>query len=392
MPVATAPARRLSMLDGVAFSGMFVFGIVMALLGAVMPVVSERLALGLGDVGTLFLVTNGGMLVASLLAGPATDRVGMKAPLALGALVVGVALVGISRAAGLNGLLPAVACLGAGGGALNATTNTLVADLHDDPAAKGSALNLLGVFFGFGALILPFSIGALLSTVGLAGLLLAAAGLCVVTAAVTLALRFPPPKQAHGLPLARMRAFVRMPVVWAFAVLLFFESGNEFVLGGYFATFLTRELTVPVSRASYLLAAYWGAIMVSRFVLSRALRHVGAHWAVLGGALLAAAGAILVAAANTTAIAMAGILLTGLALAGIFPTVLGVAGTTFREHSGTVFGILFTVALAGGMTMPWLAGHLAESAGLRPVFFLAAVNFCTVAVLSVSARRAVSPA
>jgi fucose permease len=346
-----APARHLSMLDGVAFSGIFVFGIVMALLGAVMPVVSERLALGLDDVGTLFLVTNGGMLVASLLAGPAADRVGMKAPLAVGAMLVAVALVGISRAAGLSSLFPAVACLGAGGGALNATTNTLVADLHDDPAAKGSALNLLGVFFGFGALILPFSLGALLSTVGLAGLLLAAASLCVVTAAVALALRFPPPKQAHGLPAARMRAFVRMPIVWAFAFLLFFESGNEFVLGGYFATFLTRELTVPVSRASYLLAGYWGAMMVSRFMLSRALLHVGAHWAVLGGALLAATGAILVAVAHTMPLAMAGILLTGFALAGIFPTVLGVAGAAFRD----------------------------------------AVNFGAVAVLTVAARHAASP-
>lgn len=392
MPAVTVPARHFAMLDAVAFAGMFVFGIVMALLGAVIPVLSGRMGLGLDDVGTLFLITNAGMLVASLLAGPATDRFGTKTPLALGAMLVAVALVGISRAAGLSGLLPAVACLGAGGGALNATTNTLVADLHDDPDAKSSALNLLGVFFGFGALVLPFSIGVLLSSVGIAGLLLAAAGLCMATALVTLALRFPAPKQAHLLPLAEMRRFVRMPLVLVFAFLLFFESGNEFVLGGYFATFLTRELTVPVAQASYLLAAYWAAIMASRLLLSRALLHLSAHRAVLGGAVLAAAGAILVAAAHTTPVAMAGILLTGLALAGIFPTVLGVAGAAFRDHSGTVFGILFTVALTGGMTMPWLAGHLAESAGLRPVFLLAAVNFCAVAVLNGLASTVRRPA
>lgn len=34
-----------------------------------------------------------------------------------------------------------------------------------------------------------------------------------------------------------------------------------------------------------------------------------------------------------------------------------------------------------------LSGHLAESAGLRPVFLLAAVNFCVVAVLNGLARR-----
>ncbi len=375
------------MLRAIAYAGMFVFGIVMALLGAVMPVLSDRMSLGLGDAGTLFLVTNAGMLAASLLSGPAMDRVGMKAPLAAGALLVTVALVAIAFATRLNGLLFAVALLGLGGGALNASSNTLVADLHDDPVAKASALNLLGVFFGFGALLLPFSIGVLLSRVGLAGVLMAAAALCGATLLITLAQRFPEPKQPQGWPLADLGEFIKRPLVLSLAFLLFFQSGNEFVLGGYFASFLTRGLTVPVARASYLLAAFWAAIMVSRLAVSRALPAFGAQRIVLGGALLASAGALTVAAAQNAPVATVGIVLTGLALAGIFPTVLGVAGAAFRDRSGTVFGILFTVALTGGMTMPWLAGHLAESAGLRAVFVLASVNFLAVAVLNGVARR-----
>jgi FHS family glucose/mannose:H+ symporter-like MFS transporter len=384
------PVRRVSMLDAIAYAGMFVFGIVMALLGAVMPVLSARLSLGLDDVGTLFLVTNAAMLAASLLVGPAMDRFGMKAPLALGATLVAVALMGIATSARLVDLLAAVACLGLGGGALNASTNTLVADLHEDPDSKASALNVLGVFFGFGALLLPFSIGALLSRAGLGGLLLSAAILCVGTAAAALMLRFPAPKQAHRWPLAEMPRFLRMPLVLALAFLLFFQSGNEFVLGGYVATFLTRELHIPVTDASYLLAAYWAAIMAARMMLSRALSHFGAHRIVFAGAVVASAGTVAVSAAPTTPVAVAGILITGLALAGIFPTVLGVAGAAFRHHSGTVFGILFTVALTGGMTMPWLAGHLAESAGLRAVFLLAAANFLAIAALNAVASRAQS--
>ena len=375
------------MLQAIAYAGMFVFGIVMALLGAVMPVLSDRMSLGLGDAGTLFLVTNAGMLAASLLSGPAMDRVGMKAPLAAGALLVTVALVAIAFATRLNGLLFAVALLGLGGGALNASSNTLVADLHDDPVAKASALNLLGVFFGFGALLLPFSIGALLSRVGLAGVLMAAAVLCGATLLIALAQRFPEPKQPQGWPLADLGEFIKRPLVLSLAFLLFFQSGNEFVLGGYFASFLTRDLAVPVARASYLLAAFWAAIMVWRLAVSRALPAFGAQRIVLGGALLASAGALTVATAQNTPVATVGIVLTGLALAGIFPTVLGVAGAAFRDRSGTVFGILFTVALTGGMTMPWLAGHLAESAGLRAVFVLAAANFLAVAALNGVARR-----
>ena len=385
---ASPAAHRFGMLDAIAYAGMFVFGIVMALLGAVMPVLAERLSLGLDDVGTLFLVMNAMMLAASLVVGPSIDRFGLKAPLAIGATIVALALVAVARASRLGDLLAAVALLGLGGGALNASTNTLVADLHDDPDEKAAALNVLGVFFGFGALLLPFSVGALLSRAGLPALLIAAAVLCAATAIAAATLRFPAAKQAHAWPFADMRRFIRMPLVLALAFLLFLQSGNEFVLGGYVATFLTKDLAMTVERASYLLAAYWAAIMVARITLSWALPRFGAHRIVLGGALFASAGAILIALAETPALAAAGVLVTGAALAGIFPTVLGVAGAAFREHSGTVYGILFTVALTGGMTMPWLAGNLAAAAGLRAVFLLAAANFIAIASLNTVATRA----
>jgi fucose permease len=384
MPAVAAPRSRTA--DVAAYAAIFVFGIVMALVGAVMPVLTGRLSLDLSDVGTVFLVTNGSMLIAVMLVGPTIDRFGMRLPLAAGGVLVALALVGITRASGLATLLPAVALLGFGGGGLNVGANTLVADLHEDPERKASALNVLGVFFGFGALLMPFSIGALLSRAGLDGLLLAGAVLSAITAALAMAPRYPAPKQAHGVPLAAMRRFVGMPLVLAFAFLLFFQSGNEFLLGGYFSTFLARDMAVSVSTASYLLAAYWGAIMLARVLLSRALLHVGASRTVFASAIVAAAGAMVVGAAPTVGVAIAGILMTGVALAGIFPTVLGMAGAAFRDHSGTVFGILFTVALSGGMLMPWVAGHLAEAAGLRAVFTLAAANFAAIAVLNRVAR------
>jgi MFS transporter, FHS family, glucose/mannose:H+ symporter len=162
------------MLSIAAYSGMFVFGIVMALLGAILPALSERLHFAVADIGTLFLIMNFAMLICSLALGLAMDRFGMKPPLALGPLLVAAALVLIAYAQAFSDLFPAVALLGIGGGAVNGAANTLVADLHEDPRKKSAALNLVGVFFGFGALFLPFTIGALLARFSLATLLLAA--------------------------------------------------------------------------------------------------------------------------------------------------------------------------------------------------------------------------
>lgn len=382
-----AKPSPLRLLSGAAYAGMFACGVMFALLGAVLPSLSERLSFSLADIGTLFLVMNFAMLVTSLVLGVAMDRFGMKAPLMLGPCLVATALVLLAQAREMAMLFPAVACLGAGGGALNGATNTLVADLHDDARKKSAALNLLGVFFGFGALFLPFSLGALMARVGVNGLLYGTAMLCVLAGGFAAVLRFPAPKQAKKLPVGEMPRFLRMPLVLAMALLLFFESGNEFLLGGYFTTFLTRELRVDVEAASYALAAFWASIMATRLALSRLLLRFDGHAVIFTCALLAATGAALVGLSAGTASAMAGIVLTGLALSGVFPTLLGIAGSEFREHSGTVFGILFTVALTGGMLMPWLSGQLAEQWGVRWVFALAAANFLAIVAMNEVTRR-----
>ena len=229
---------------------MFVFGIVMALVGAVLTPLSTRLKFEVADIGTLFLAMNCAMLVCSFGVGLVMDRWGTKAPIVVGPLLVGSALALFARANVFNELLPAGVLLGLGGGALNAATNTLIADIHDE-ASKHSALNVLGVFYGVGALFLPFTIGALMTSLGIVNLLWIAAGLCLVFGLFALPLRFPAPHPGHAsVSFLEMLAFLRLPVVIVMAGLLFLQSGSEFTLGGYLTTFLTRDLLVSVTSAS----------------------------------------------------------------------------------------------------------------------------------------------
>jgi fucose permease len=369
-----------------AYAGMFVFGIVMALLGAIIPSLSGTLNFTLAQAGNLFLVMNGGMLITSLVLGVLMDRFGMKPPMTIAPWLVGLALVLIARAGAYADLLPAAVLAGVGGGALNGATNTLIADLHQDERKKSSALNVLGVFFGIGALSLPLTIGALLAVLGLRGLLYAAAAVCAGAGLYSMLLQFPKPKQAHRLPIGEIPRFLGVPAVIAMAFLLFFQSGNEFILGGYFSSFLTRDFRMTVEGASYVLAGYWGALILARLVLARVLNKWHGTAVILGSALVAAAGCVIAGTAASVVAAGVGIVVTGAAIAGIFPTLLGLAGARFREHSGTVFGILLTAALTGGMTMPWLAGRAAASAGLRYAFVLAAVNFSVIALIDLRLR------
>ena len=372
---------RTEWLSRAAYSGMFFFGVVMAVLGAVLPVLGGRVHLELSQTGNLFLAMNFAMLISMLGLGPFMDRFGKRWVLVGGPLLVGTALALMAGAAGYPTLVASAILLGLGGGALNGGTNTLVADLHSDPREKSSALNLLGVFFGFGALFLPFVIGSLTKALGLASILYITAALSLVPALLFVVLAFPPARHEQGLALRDVAALARNPLVLALGFLLFFESGNEFVMGGYTSSYLTRQLGVSVSAASYLLAIYWGAIMIARSISSRLVLRWKPSRMILGSALGAAAGTAILLAAQTLPIAALGIAIVGLSLANIYPVTLGFAGSRFETYSGSVFGILFAIALVGGMLMPWGVGQLAQTHGLRVAMAIVAVNCLMIFLL-----------
>ena len=369
---------------------MFLFGIAAALLGATLPLLSERLEIGLGRVGTLFLVMNACMLASSFGLGALQDRFGMKPPLVVGPLVVGAALLVVAGAGTYAHLLLAVALLGVGGSALNGASNALVSDLHEDPAAKSAALNRVGLFFGFGALFIPFLIGLLLRTAGLRAILTGGAALCVPVAIANAVPAYPPAKQAGGLSLAEAARLARDPLVLLLGLLLFFQSGNEFIVGGYTTTFLTSEVGMSVGAASYALAGYWAALMVTRAWLGRGRSSLTGERLVLASAAASAVVTALLVTATSPYLAVALVVALGAALAGIFPAVLGVAGSRYPAYSGTVFGILFTMALSGGMTLPWVTGQAAAAWGLRKALGLVVLQFLAVLALQwfVTAGRA----
>ena len=362
-----------------AWAGIFVFGIVMAILGAILPSLFERIRFNKSEAGNLFFVMNLAMLGMSVVFGPVVDRFGYRILLAFSALLVAGAFLLFTVAPSYSILLAAALLLGLGGGGLNGGSNALTSDLN--PERRSAALNLLGIFFGFGALLIPFLIGTLLGFLGINVILIIAATLSLIPFVIFLLLRFPQAKQAQGFPLRRAARVVRSPLLWLCGFLLFFQSGNEFTVGGWISTYLNENFRFSPMSAALILAAYWGGMMVGRLVVSRVLvRTMRNEALILSSAVLALAGTIIMAAAPSGLLASVGVVMTGLGFAAIFPTTLAVAGEAFADLTGTAFSVIFMVALAGGMTAPWLAGRVANSSGLRSGFIIPVVG-CAMIIL-----------
>lgn len=380
------PASAVTALMGSACAAIFAFGIVMAVLGAILPSLFAKIPFTKGEAGNLFFLMNLAMLAMSVIFGPVVDRFGYKIFLALSALLVAVAFFAFSRASTYSWLVAAALVLGLGGGGLNGGANALASDLY--PERRSAALNLIGIFFGFGALSIPFLIGVLLDRLGLGTILVIAALVSLIPFGLFLALRFPRGKHAQGFPLGQAARVIRDPLLWLCAFLLFFESGNEFTAGGWLAAYLNETFHISAMAAALILAGYWAGMMAGRLLVSlRLVKLIKNEALILASAVLSLSAAALVCLAPSGLAAAMGTVLIGLGFAAIYPTTLAVAGSAFPAFSGTAFSVIFVVALTGGMTAPWLVGKVAASAGLRRGLIILVVNCAMIIALQLGIMR-----
>lgn len=369
-----------------ACAGMFVFGIVMAVLGAVLPSLFARIVFSKAAAGDLFLVMNFSMLAVTLLFGPLVDRFGFKLFLTASAVLVASAFTLLNVASTYGLVVIAAVVLGFGGGGLNGGTNTLTSDIHEEEK-RGSALNLLGVFFGIGAVTIPFLIGSLLSSLGLSSILTLAVILSLVPLIFFALLRFPEAKQQQGFPRGDAARIAKDPLLWLCGLVLFFESGNEFTMGGWISTYLQESFETQAGAAALILAGYWGTLMIGRVVASRIVGVLGNARLVLSSALLALVAVAILRFTSSGAVAAAGALLVGFGFAAIYPTVLAVVGNLFPRFSGTAFGVVIAVGLVGGMLSPWVVGRIAQLSGLRQGLTVPVVNCAMIIVLQSAIMR-----
>jgi len=366
----------------VACLGMLAFGIVLTTLGAVLPSVIERFGIDKAAAGALFLLMSFGILVGSVVFGPIVDRNGYKGMLLLATALIVVGLEGIAFAPSLAWLRVAVALIGFGGGIINGGTNALVADISSEGRSAG--LSLLGVFFGVGAVGVPFVLGMLLGRFSYSALIAAVGALVLVPLVVTAATPFPAPKQAQGFPLGDAGRLLRDPVLLLMGLMLFLESGMEITVGGWTSTFFKEELQVPEQRALVYLSLYWMGMMLARIALGWLLRRAAPARVLFGCLAIGFVGALLLLGTRSASLAALGVFLLGCGFAATFPVVLGFVGDRYAHLSGTAFSVVIVMALTGGMILPYVTGVLGASYGLRGSFVIVPVALALLATLLVT--------
>lgn len=358
------------------------FGIVFAVLGTVfgLPAMRARLHLNLAQQGNLFLLLYLGIFCASIVVGPLIDHLGNKANLLVSSAIVAVAMLTFAVAHSFLAASFAAVLLGLGGGGLNTCTNALVSDLYGEQ--RGPMLNLMGIFFGIGALLVPLFAASIEGHLTIPQLFVVCAVLASASSMAYALISFPPARASQAFSFREVIGVARYAGILLLAFILFLESGNEASIGGWTSTYVDSAGYSSRS-ATLVLAAYWAALMLSRMLAVRMLKGIGKSQLVAASALISLLGCAILLTAHSLIPLVAGTALIGLSYGPIFPTTLAIAGDRYSSRPGTVFGLLFSIALIGGMLLPWAVGQVSQRFTVRTGMIVPGLGAIGVSVLSV---------
>ena len=350
------------MLIFAAILAIFVYGMIAAMLGTILPDLSERFHLTPTQNGTIAFAQALGLMIASLGVGPLLDTEGDKAGLVLGLACIAVALFWLPRSKGFRSIVILLFLLGVGGSIVVTGANALVSGVSE--AHRATALNLVNLFFGLGGLTTPF-ISANLFKKNWVRLCYTVASLTVVALAIQAAAHMPAPSGAAGFVLADAGPILGRPLLFLLGLFLFLYISCEVGVWNWLPRHLIAQ-GIPESRALNILSLGFAlGLLIGRVGISQVLIRVPAVTVTLGASIAMAVTTFLMLKTSKPAAAAALVFMAGLAMAPVFPTTLAMVGNAFPRMTGTAIGFVITCGWAGLAVSSRLIGAIAGDDPVR---------------------------
>jgi fucose permease len=386
----------------IAFLGIFVYGLLTALPGTVLPELERNRFLPNDAVAATFLLINAiGAVVAYIVSGPITDRIGKKFTLSTGAALVIAAMAGfaltvtyVQAAAALLLIMTCSLVLGLGANAIVSAGHALVGDIAE--AQRNAALNLLDVCFGLGLLVLPLVAQGLPAGSGLGVIFWIVGGGALVLLVMVAGPQFPKPAHPESFPLREAGGLFLSLSFWLLAIALFMYVGAEVSVGKWVVNYLERDPRLLQSAginptelqhmssealtnffkldpsgkalASFALSTlslFGFALMIGRLISSFLLGVVRVNTFLLltAGSTVTAIGLAIALTTDAPATVRWAVVASGIGMGPIFPTSVGLASVIVPRIAGTAMSWVMGIGFAGLLVIPPAVGYISNAAG-----------------------------
>jgi fucose permease len=348
-----------------------------SLLGSAWPTMHLQIGTELENAGFITMIFAAGTIISSLLSDRITRRLGAGLTTAVGVLVLGAAIFGVSTANTFLAVMLWAVPHGLASGTIDAALNNYVARHY-----SGRYMSWLHCFWGVGAIISPYIMGYALAashgwqhgyfTVSIAQVVIAV----IVFASLPLWR-----KKGGGVPPAEERGKA-MPLRQVLKI-----RGVRLAMFAFFA-YCAAEATTMLWATSYLvfqrgiaeeIAArhaslfFWG-IMSGRLLGGFISDKIGDRNMIRGSVVIMLTAIIMIALpVEPDIVSLAGLVMFGLGCATVYPSIIHATPSNFgEENSRAIIGVLMAAAYTGSTLMPPLLGQIARLTGIGfyPIFLL----------------------
>lgn len=370
-------------------SGFMVLGVFAGILGSLLVAWQYHVDTDPGIIGLHFLGLNAGYVAGAASSQRLLRRFAIRwtavASCLLGcAALLALALVPPPWPAGYR--IAGLSLLGLAAGGLGAALlHVLEPYFRTSPAW---AINITGAMFGLGCALATSTVAATYFVFNSLIARSALAGIPLVFAILFWKSRFPAARVAFPVRVEeeksrRALGDLRNTAAVLFSLLLFFQSGNEWVIAGWLPLFLIRRLGSNPIWAILALAIYFLSLTAGRLVGRRLFPAVSHRRLLLSGTALAMAGYLLLGLTSTMPLAWIAVITIGAGFAPIYPLLAETLDDRFSYHPGFYNG-LFTIAITGAMCVPWLIGYVDSFWGIRYLMLIPAFGSIVVLGLTLS--------
>src|SRR3984957_5187771 len=340
-----------------AILAIFVYGMTAAMLGTILPDLSVQFHLSPKQNGTIAFCQALGLILSSIGVGLLIDYEGKKAGLVLGLALSALAVAFLPRSNGFRLIAWHLFLLGTGGGIIVTAANALGSDV--DPAHRGTALNLLNIFFGLGGFATPFVSAHLLgkNSTRLCHLI---AALALVTVAVNLFAPIPPPTSAQSFVFSEIGSVLGRPVLWLCVLLLFLYVACEVGVWNWLVQHLIAQGVPQVRALNVLSFGFALGLLFGRLGASEILISARGLNVTLAASILMAVTTFAMLRTRNSTVAWILTFLAGMSMGPVFPTTVALVGDVFPRMTGTAIGIAITSGWIGLAVSSRVIGLIAE--------------------------------
>ncbi len=377
----------VSLLLAVIYLAFISLGLPDSLLGSAWPVMHVELGAPLSAMGAVTMIISAGTIVSSLASNFLTRKLGTGVVTVVSVLLTAGAMIGFSFANAFWILCVLAVPYGLGAGGVDAALNNYVA-LH----YKSRHMSWLHCFWGVGAIISPFIVGACLTGAsGWAGGYRIVSYIQFALVAVlffSLPLWKKRPAQEIAAKSLTLPQTVKLKGV-AFVLIAFFAyCALESTAMNWASSYLTEHYGVSADLAATFGSLFFWGITAGRFLSGFVSEKLGDRKLIRIGAGIIVVGIVLIAIPVKTEIcALIGFVVVGLGCAPVYPSIIHATPANFgQEHSQAVIGVEMASAYVGTTFMPPLFGLIAQYAdiGFLPLFLaiFLVLLFCMTELLN----------